>query len=112
VENEVTTLGLLSWVGACKELIGSNKCLSWEDMSFKFGIGRTRLCEDWCGGHNPRDKDDVLLKLAWVVNKELDRMGVTWLGLLTYDYKSTWSLGLWSHLRLSPKVVLTNKSNP
>jgi hypothetical protein len=52
------------------------------------------------------------LKLAWVVNKELDRMGVTWLGLLTYDYKSTWSLGLWSHLRLSPKVVLTNKSNP
>jgi hypothetical protein len=58
-------------------------------MSFKFGIGRTRLCEDCVGGHNPRDKDGVLLKLTWVVDKELDRMGVTRLGLLTYDYKST-----------------------
>jgi len=58
-------------------------------MSFKFGIGRTRLCEDCLRGYNPRDKDGVLLKLAWVVDKELDRMGVAGLGLLTYDYKST-----------------------
>jgi len=46
-------------------------------MSFKYGIGQTRLCEDCRGGHNLRDKDNVLLKLAWVVDKEFDKMGVT-----------------------------------
>jgi hypothetical protein len=45
-------------------------------MSFTFGIGWTRLCEDCLGGCNPRNKDGVLLKLAWVANKELDRTGV------------------------------------
>jgi hypothetical protein len=58
-------------------------------MPFKFGIGWTRLCEDCLGGCNPRDKDGVLLKLTWVVDKELDRTNVARLGLLTYDYKST-----------------------
>jgi hypothetical protein len=58
-------------------------------MSFKFGIGLTGLCEDYLGGCNPRDKDYVLSKPAWVVDKELNRMGVTRLGLLTYDYKLT-----------------------
>jgi hypothetical protein len=58
-------------------------------MSFKFGISLIGLCEDWPGGHNPRVRDDVLLKPAWVADKELDRMGVVGLGLLTYDYKST-----------------------
>jgi hypothetical protein len=58
-------------------------------MSFKFGIGLTRLCEDYLGGRNPRDRDGVLLKPTWVVDKELDRMGVVGLGLLTYDCKST-----------------------
>jgi hypothetical protein len=48
------------------------------------------------------------LKPTWVVDKELDRMGVPRLGLLTYDYKSTWSLGLWSGLGISPKATLTN----
>jgi hypothetical protein len=58
-------------------------------MSFKFGISQTRLCEDCLGDRNPRDKDGVLLKLAWVADKELDRTCVARLGLLTYDYKST-----------------------
>jgi hypothetical protein len=51
------------------------------------------------------------LKPTWVVDKEVDRMGVVGLGLLTYDYKSTSLSGLWSHLGLSLKVALTNKSN-
>jgi len=38
------------------------------------------------------------LKLALAVDKEVDRMGVARLGLLTYDYKSTSLLGLWSYL--------------
>jgi hypothetical protein len=58
-------------------------------MSFKFGIGLTRLCEDCLGGRNPRDRDGVLLKPAWATDKELDRMGVAGVELLTYDYKST-----------------------
>ncbi len=58
-------------------------------MSFKFGIGLTRLCEDCPKGRNPRDRDDVLLKPTWTIDKELDKMGVVGLRLLTYDYKST-----------------------
>jgi len=49
---------------------------------------------------------------TWVVVKEVDRMGVARLGLLTYDYKSTTLKGLQSRLRLSLKAALTNKSNP
>jgi hypothetical protein len=53
------------------------------------------------------------LKLAWVVDEEVDKMGVVRLGLLTYDYKLTSLLGLLSHLGLSSlRVALTNKSNP
>jgi len=33
--------------------------------------------------------DDVLLKPTWTIDKELDKMGVAGLRLLTYDYKST-----------------------
>jgi len=58
-------------------------------MSFKFGIGLTRLCEDCPKGRDPRDKDDVLLKPTWTANKEFDKMGVARLGLLKYDCKST-----------------------
>jgi hypothetical protein len=58
-------------------------------MSFKFGIGVTSLCEDYPKYHNPRDRDGVFLKSTWVINKELDRMGVVGLGLLTYECKST-----------------------
>jgi hypothetical protein len=58
-------------------------------MSFKFGISLTKLCEDCLGGHNPRNRDGVLLELAWGTNKKLDRMGVVGLGLVTYDCKST-----------------------
>jgi len=58
-------------------------------MSFKFGIGVIGLCEDYPGNHNLKDKDNVFLKPTWDVDKELDRMGVVRLGLLTYDYKST-----------------------
>jgi len=47
-----------------KGLVGSNKCLSWEDMSFKFGIGLIGLCENYYGSHNPKIKDDALLKPA------------------------------------------------
>jgi len=43
-------------------------------------IGLITLCEDHLRGHNPRDKDNVLLKPAWAANKELDRMGVVGLG--------------------------------
>jgi hypothetical protein len=56
-------------------------------MSFKFRISLTRLCEDYLGGHNLRDRDGVL-KPTWVIDNELDRMGVTRFVLLTYDYKS------------------------
>jgi hypothetical protein len=52
------------------------------------------------------------LKPAWVVDKEVDRMGVARLELLTYDYKSTSLSGLWSCLRLSLRAALTNKFNP
>jgi hypothetical protein len=58
-------------------------------MSFKFDISLIGLCEDYLGNRNPRDRDGVLLKPTWVVDKELDRMGVVGLGLVTYDYKST-----------------------
>ncbi len=58
-------------------------------MSFKFGIGLIALCEDYPGSHNPKNRDDALLKLAWVVDKELDKIGVIGLGLLAYDCKST-----------------------
>jgi len=58
-------------------------------VSFKFGIGLTWLCEDCPKSCNPRDKDDVLLKPAWTTDKELAKMGVAELILLTYDYKST-----------------------
>jgi hypothetical protein len=58
-------------------------------MSFKFGIGLIGLCEDYPKSHNLRNRDGALLKPTWVVDKELDRMGVARLGLLTYDYKST-----------------------
>jgi hypothetical protein len=54
-------------------------------MSFKFGIGLIGLCEDYLGGHNPRNRDGVLLKPTWAANKEFDRMGVARLGSLTYD---------------------------
>jgi len=55
-------------------------------VSFKFRIGLTGLCEDCPKGYNPRDKDDVFLKLAWITNKELVKMGVVEFILLTYDY--------------------------
>jgi hypothetical protein len=42
----VTALGLLSRARACKKLVGLDKCLSWEEMSFKLGIGLVELCED------------------------------------------------------------------
>jgi hypothetical protein len=58
-------------------------------MSFKFGSGLIALCEDDLGGYNPRDRVSVLLKPAWSIDKELDRMGVARIGLLTYDCKST-----------------------
>jgi len=58
-------------------------------VSFKFGIGVIGLSEDYPRDHKLKDKDGVFLKLAWAVDKELDRMGVVGLGLLTYDYKST-----------------------
>jgi hypothetical protein len=38
------------------------------------------------------------LKPAWAVDKEFNKIGVIGLGLLAYDCKSTWSLGLRSHL--------------
>jgi hypothetical protein len=43
------------------------------------------LCEDCPRGRNPRGRDDVFLKPSWIANKELDKMGVVGLGLLTYD---------------------------
>jgi hypothetical protein len=58
-------------------------------MSFKFRNGLIALCEDGLGGRNPRDRVSVLLKPAWSADKELDRMGIVGLGLLTYDYKPT-----------------------
>jgi len=70
-------------------LVGSNKCLSWEDMSFKFGIGLIGLCEDYLGSRNPKIRDNALLKPTWVANKKLDRIGVIGLELLAYDCKST-----------------------
>jgi hypothetical protein len=47
------------------------------------------MCGDYLGSYNPRDREGVLLKPTWVVDKELDRMGFVGLGLLIYDYKST-----------------------
>jgi hypothetical protein len=58
-------------------------------MSFKFGISLIGLHEDCPRGCNPKNKDSVFLKPSWVANKELDRMDVVGLGLLTYDSKST-----------------------
>jgi hypothetical protein len=58
-------------------------------MSFKFGIGLIGLCENYYGSHNPKNKDDALLKPAWVVDKEFNKIGVIGLGLLAYDCKST-----------------------
>jgi hypothetical protein len=58
-------------------------------MSFKFGIGLIGLCEDYCGSRNPKNRDDALLKLAWAVDKEFDKIGVIGRGLLAYDCKST-----------------------
>ncbi len=67
------------------EPVSSNKCSSWEEMSFKFNIGLTRMCDDCLKGRNPRNRDSVLLKPARAVNKEFHKMGVARLGLLTYD---------------------------
>jgi hypothetical protein len=55
-------------------------------MSFKFGISLIGLHEDYPGGCNSKDKDNVFLKPTWAVDKELDRMDVVGLGLLRYDY--------------------------
>jgi hypothetical protein len=52
------------------------------------------------------------MKPTWVVDKEVHRMGVARLGLLTYDYKSTSLSSLRFHLGPPLKVTLTNKSNP
>ncbi len=82
--DDTTTLGLLSWVGAMLEPVGSNKCLSWEEMSFTLDISLAGLCDDYPRNHNVWDKDGVFFKLTWVANKELDRMGVVGLGLLTW----------------------------
>jgi hypothetical protein len=71
------------------ELVSSNKCLSWEEMSFKFNIGLTRMRDDCLRGRNPRNRDNVLLKPTGAANKEFHKMGVARLGLLTYDWKST-----------------------
>jgi hypothetical protein len=35
------------------------------------------MCEDYLRGRNPKDREGVLLKLTWAIDKELDRMGVT-----------------------------------
>ncbi len=82
--DDTIPLGLLSWIGTILELVSSNKFLSWEELSFKFDIGLIRLCDNYPGSRNLRDKDGVLLKLTWVVDKQLDRMGVVGLGLLTW----------------------------
>jgi hypothetical protein len=67
------------------EHIISNKCISWEEMSIKFGIGLAGLCDNCPRGRNLKNREGVFLKLAWATDKELDRMGVAGLGLLTYD---------------------------
>jgi hypothetical protein len=65
------------------EPVNSNKCLSWEEMSFTFNISLVGLCDNYPKGRNLRNKDGVFLKLTSIANKELDKMGVVRLGLLT-----------------------------
>jgi hypothetical protein len=54
-------------------------------MSFKFGISLIGLHEEYPRGCNPKDKNNFLLKPAWAIDKEFDKMDVVRLGLLTYD---------------------------